>query len=137
MRRAFAIIGLAAAFMRLGVMPVQAHDIFTNLYSGGAPGVGQWCCSGDAVNGDCETIGDAYRITPNGDAIIHSSRYDRDVRVARDKITWLPVPGTDSPASWCGKPRTTFTNTERMETTTEQPDQDTITYCLFIAPGGV
>ena len=96
------LLAIAGQFV---AAPVGAHDIYTNLYSGGAPGVGQWCCSGDAVTGDCEAVGSNYKIEPNGDAVIVSRRYSRSVRIGREKITWLPVSGGESSeAHWCGKP---------------------------------
>lgn len=134
-RRFAAVLAIAA---HSAVLPAGAHDIYTNLYSGGAPGIGQWCCSGDAVTGDCEAVGSNYRIEPNGDAVILSRRYSRQVRIGREKITWLPVTGGEtSEAHWCGKPRPALSATPAPPVNEEQPDPDTWTYCAFITPGGV
>jgi hypothetical protein len=132
-----AALVLALAGLAAGTLPASAHDIYSNLYSGGAPGVGQWCCNGDAVTGDCEAVGTSYRIEPNGDAIITSRRYKRDVRVGREKITWLPVAGGEaSEAHWCGKPRAAMWHAPQ-EPAPEQPDDAIWTFCTFITPGGV
>jgi hypothetical protein len=135
--RAVSALLLAGGLCGPGPATVRAHDIYTNLYSGGAPGIGQWCCSGDAATGDCEAVGSGYRIEPNGDAVITSRRYRREVRVGREKITWLPVAGGEaSEAHWCGKPRAAM-SLEGRKPDSEQPDPDTWTYCAFITPGGV
>lgn len=130
---AFIVILVAAGM-------AHAHDIYTRLYSGGAPGVGQWCCSGDPdpAKGDCEAVGSDYQMQPDGSAIFTSRRWGvRKVHVAADKITWLPVPGGEgSEAHWCGKPRSMMLNPPPVGEQ-DQIDPETWTYCAFIVPGGV
>lgn len=124
---------VASAFFMVAAsaVPVTAHDVYTQLRSTS----GQLCCGGDPVTGDCEAIGSRYTIEPGGDAVFVSSRYQARVKIGRDKITWLPVPGgEDSEAHWCGVPRT---KVNLAPVTDENPDPSFWTYCAFIAPGGV
>lgn len=127
------LVSCAFASMTLMGMtrPTFAHDVYTQLRST----TGQLCCGGDPVTGDCEAIGTNYKIEPDGDAIFESSRYHAQVRIARDKITWLPVPGgEESEAHWCGVPRS---KVYLAPVNQENPDTSYWTYCAFIAPGGV
>lgn len=127
------VVGLASASMFFTgfLQPTFAHDVYTQLRSTS----GQLCCGGDPVTGDCEAIGSRYRIEPDGDAIFESGRYHAQVRISRDKITWLPVPGgEESEAHWCGVPRS---KVYLAPVNQENPDSSFWTYCAFIAPGGV
>lgn len=123
-------------------LPAHAHDIYGNLYSDGKQGSGRpnthWCCNGDAEHGDCEAIGSNYRILDNGDVIMHSARFNRDVLVARDKVLYLPVPGGEaSEAHWCGKPRAAMSEGYTPgSVNADQPDPDVYTYCAFLQLGG-
>jgi hypothetical protein len=132
--RLFAIVGLAAAFMRLGVVPAHPHDVYFNLRNDLTP-TGRLCCGGDPVTGDCEAV--SYEMQPNGDAVFTSRRYGRKVLVGKDHITWAAVPGGEAfEAHWCGKPRDKLMYSPG-EVNADQPDTETWTYCAFIAPGGV
>lgn len=113
--------------------PSKAHDIYNGLHEGLDPAA-KLCCGGDPVTGDCEAV--EYKVFANGDALIFSKRYQRSVMIARDKITWLAIPGGEAfEAHWCGKP------IEKMgyppSPDPEQIDPQTYTYCAFIRPGGV
>jgi hypothetical protein len=123
----------------------QAHDIYKGLHEGLVP-EGQLCCGGDPVTGDCEAVGTAYEVLPDGSAIFTSERYKRQVHVSKEKITWAFVPtGEFSEAHWCGKPRQSTTSGYAPGSgygmtappDAVQPDPETWTYCAFIAPGGV
>lgn len=119
-------------------LPARAHDIYGNLYSDGQQGSGRpnthWCCNGDPEHGDCEAIGQNYRVLYNGDVIFHSRRYNADVTVLRDKILFMPVPGGEqSEAHWCGKPRASVYTTG---TEPDQIDPKFWTYCAFLQMGG-
>jgi hypothetical protein len=125
------LVAFASSAVLGSLAPAAAHDVYTQLRST----TGQLCCGGDPVTGDCEAIGTRYKIEPDGDAIFMSSRYHAQVRIAKDKITWLPVPGgEDSEAHWCGVPRT---KVYLAPVNAENPDLAFWTYCAFIAPGGV
>jgi hypothetical protein len=125
------VLSFASALLTGTTRPLLAHDVYTQLRST----TGQLCCGGDPVNGDCEAIGSRYRIEPGGDAIFESGRYHAQVRIARDKITWLPVPGgEDSEAHWCGVPRS---KVYLAPVNQDNPDASFWTYCAFISPGGV
>lgn len=109
----------------------KAHDIYLPLREKGEP-TGMLCCGGDEKTGDCEAIGSNYEILENGDAIMVSKRYGRAVRVAKSKIGWMSVPGGEySEAHWCGRVGAVTSPTP------DQIDPGMITYCAFIAPGGV
>ena len=133
-RGLFPLLGVGVSAFSLfasTAIPVGAHDVYTRLRSTS----GQLCCGGDPLTGDCEAIGTRYTLEPSGDAVFMSSRYQARVRIGRDKITWLPVPGgEDSEAHWCGVPRT---QVSLAPVTHENPDPAFWTYCAFITPGGV
>lgn len=144
--RLFAIIGLAAAFFRLGVGTAYSHDIYFGLRSGfDSAGqqtflrdVGNLCCGGDPVTGDCEALDD-FRGLPNGNFMIHSRRYNRDVEIAASRVAWTGIPGDNLPVHWCGKPRDqmAYGYGSSAPADPEQPDTSTWTYCAFIVPGGM
>jgi hypothetical protein len=124
-------VAFASTVIAAGVQSSAAHDVYTQLRSTS----GQLCCGGDPVTGDCEAIGLNYRIEPDGTAVFSSARYGATVRIGRDKITWLPVPGgEESEAHWCGVPRY---KVFLAPVNDENPDNAYWTYCAFIAPGGV
>jgi hypothetical protein len=127
MRRTIIGISVALCVAR----PSFGHDIYTQLRSPN----GQLCCGGDPVTGDCEAVKEQdYKVLLNGDVIIHSKRHNAMIRVGSDKITWLPVPGQDEPAAWCGVPRYKVYLAPFNDA---NPDKAFWTYCMFIAPGGV
>lgn len=128
-------IGVASVFtvILLGLIgstsKAKAHDIYTNLR---APGVGQLCCGGDPVTGDCEAVDD-YEVHIDGSVSLSSRRYGARVLVDAGKVTWLPVPGgEDHPVHWCGKPRGSYAYDG-----SDQIDPAYWTFCLFVTPGGV
>jgi hypothetical protein len=149
MKRSFAILGLAAAFMRLGVVPAHPHDQYTGLQRNGTYGEQSPCCG----NTDCEAleIDDAIP-QPDGSALIFSHRHNVQILVAANRITPVALPkspdGKFHPVHWCGTKRTPnyipYGYAERPDgigdvakPDAEQPDPAFITYCAFLAPGGV
>lgn len=126
--KTFAVIGIAAALFRFSLGPVEGHDIYMHLHEKMDPAK-MLCCGGDEKTGDCEAV--TYQILPDGDAIFTSKRYSAQVRVAKDKIGWFSVPGGEwSEAHWCGKP-----GNPKLDPL--QIDPGYVTYCAFIAAGGV
>lgn len=137
MREILFALTVASGVLQGLLRPARGHDIYGQLFSGGSPGVGQWCCSGDQATGDCEALGAKYALNPNGSVDIVSRRYGAAVHVAASKVTWLAVPGGEnSEAHWCGKMRKDLT-TNYAAISREQPDPNAWTYCMFIAPGGM
>lgn len=112
------------------VTQAHAHDVYNQLRSA----TGQLCCGGDPVTGDCEGIVSPHE-NVDGSATFFSKRYGASVLVAKDKITWLPVPGgEDYEAHWCGVPRA---KVPLAPVNDDNPDPGFWTYCAFWAPGGV
>jgi hypothetical protein len=145
MKRSFAILGLAAAFMRLGVVPAHPHDIWTEAREYNRP-FGFPCCGGGAVSGDCEGLSeDQIWDQPDGSVIIFSSRYQARIHIPADRImTDLPRytsgeqkdapldPLVQYAAHYCGKPRPTGSVPDARD-----PDPAYITYCFFRNGGGM
>ena len=98
-------IGAVLAF----VVPAQSHD----SYQGLRDSEGRLCC-GDQ---DCERI-DQFTINPDASVTFFSRRWQIHIRVAPDRVTWLPVGA--GPATWCGN--IIF---------------EPITYCAFVDPPGL
>ena len=65
---------LLVAFTLLCV-PAIAHDYYRDFYSGGAPGLGRWCCSGDldGKTGDCSPA--QYKMNSDGSAFFSRSSF--------------------------------------------------------------
>jgi hypothetical protein len=119
------------------ILPAYPHDIYSSLRSNEAEHTGMLCCGGDEKTGDCEAI-HQYEVKPNGDAVFITKRYTKDghpqaVLIAKDKIQWLMIAGgSHAEAHWCGRPSGGIPSTA-----SDQIDPDFVTYCAFIAPGGV
>jgi hypothetical protein len=119
---AFAL-GFAGGFFFHGRS--HAHDIYTNQREKGLP-TGFPCCGGDPETGDCEAV--QYRMLPNGDAVVTSNRYKRQVLIAGPRIAWMTIPGGEwSEAHWCGKPRSGMTSAQALPPDADQPDPETWT----------
>lgn len=118
-----------------GAVVVMAHAPYDSFYSGGAPGIGRWCCNGDlnGTTGDCAPA--TYTMLRNGDALMVSKRYPgKQIHVAAHRILWMALPGGEMfEAHYCGVPRTSG----GPAPTADDPDPEFITYCVAIAPGGV
>ena len=128
------MIRLALLFVLLAG-PVAAHEIYNNFYSGGAPGLGRWCCNGNAegTSGDCAPA--TYEMLPNGDALMQSKRYPgKVIHVAASRILWMTIPGGEAfEAHLCALPRSPSDGPP----TAEDPDPEFVTLCAAISPGGV
>ena len=85
-RFAFAVCTLTS-ILGVGLLASRAqqpqqhphHDIYSDLFENGryrnegAKGVP--CCGDDPINGDCEPVGSAFSILPNGDVLFTSQRH--------------------------------------------------------------
>ena len=115
--------------------PVAAHDIYGNFYSGGQPGVGRWCCNGNAEGtaGDCAPA--TYTMQRDGSALMVSKRYPgKVIHVAAHRILWMSIPGGEAwEAHLCALPRTATDPAPNAD----DPDPEFVTLCAAIAPGGV
>ncbi|WP_460447847.1 hypothetical protein [Alsobacter sp. SYSU BS001988] len=107
-----------------------AHDVYGDLRSR----EGNLCCTGDPVRGDCEWA--EYRLLPDGDVEMLSHRHRTWIHVAHQMVVWLPIPGSDRPAHWCGVRRMPVLPGQMSPLTPENPDPRFFTYCAFIDPGG-
>src|SRR6478609_2740888 len=85
--------------------PCVAHDAYTGLRSP----AGRLCCGGD----DCEVV-EQVAIHSDGSATFLSARHGAAVRVPRDVITWMAVPGGH--AHWCGAAYHAQNSTDASET---------------------
>lgn len=122
------------------------HDIYSNVYEFNAPkdGPRKLCCGGDPVNGDCEGLTYEDMQEVEGGIRIVSKRYKAVIFVPRHRIQWdIPRDGysgeaadkTNSfPLHWCGKPRTAAPG---WPVGPDNPDPNYVTFCAFLAPGGV
>lgn len=122
-----------------------AHDIYSNVYEYNAPkDQGRKLCCGGGEKGDCEGLGyEDMAETPDGIVII-SKRYKARVFIPRHRIQWdvprdgysgeAADPKSTHPIHWCGKPRSAAPG---WGVDRDNPDPDFITFCAFIAPGGV
>ena len=117
------------------------HDIYADLFENGryrnegAKGVP--CCGDDPINGDCEPVGSAFSILPNGDVLFTSQRHRAQVLVARDKVLWMTLRGGEfSEAHWCGRLRGELVQSELNvhPPTTLNPDPVFWTFCAMISP---
>lgn len=138
----FLLVLMACLFLATAAL---AHDIYTNVYEGNAPKTDsqrRLCCGGDKDRGDCEGMTyDQMQEVPGGVRLV-SKRYGAVVFVPNNRITWdVPRDGFSGeaadkhnthPIHWCGKPRPSgWAPDER------NPDPSWVTFCAFIAPGGV
>lgn len=134
--KAFAVIGIAAACFRLSLGLALGHDIYSGLHENEYEHTGMLCCGGDEKTGDCEAI-HQYEVLPDGSAVFFTKRYSQDgaarpVRIAKEKIQWMMIAGgSHAEAHWCGRPSSSAIQI------TGQIDPNFMTYCAFIAPGGV
>jgi hypothetical protein len=120
----------------LHITPAFAHDIYGGVRD--QNGVGQLCCGGDPVTGDCEGLADSQiQFLKSGGVVMFSKRYGRPVIVSKDKIEWNTIPGDKGvhAGHFCGVPREKIGRTEAP--TDDQPDPYMWTYCSFVSPGGV
>ena len=95
------------------------------------------CCGDDPINGDCEPVGSAFSILPNGDVLFTSQRHRAKVLVARDKVLWMTLRGGEfSEAHWCGRRREELVQSELRvpPPTTLNPDPVFLTFCAIISP---
>lgn len=123
---ALALVGFA--------LPVAAHEVYSDFFSGGAPGVGRWCCSGnlEGTKGDCAPA--SYEMNRDGSATFISKRYPgAEIRVPAHRILWMSIPGGEAfEAHICAVPRTAG-----VPPTEDDPDPAFVVFCAAIAPGGV
>jgi hypothetical protein len=124
-------MNLATALVSASVPFMLVHDVYTTLR---APS-GALCCTGDREFGDCEAV--EYSLLPDGGVLVKSKRYGATIHVGSGRITWLPVPGSAQPAHWCGRPRYREPRWgNSVQLSDDNPDDDFLTYCAFIDPGG-
>jgi hypothetical protein len=122
-----------AVLALLAAGPALAHDIYGQFYSGGAPGVGRWCCNGntEGTTGDCAPA--EYRMLPDGSALMQSKRYPgKTIHVAAGRILWMTIPGGEAfEAHLCALPRR-----PGEAVTPDDPDPEFVTLCAAINPRG-
>ena len=143
--KAFAVLGLSLAFLRLMSGPAESHDIWTKAREYNKP-AGFPCCGGDPLTGDCEGLtADQVWDQPNGDVRIYSGRYKAYITIPASRVMPdLPryVDGENKgqsldplvqyEAHWCGKPR----GTAYQDVTPDNSDPAYWTYCFFRNSGG-
>lgn len=145
MKRAFAVIGLAAAFVRMMSGPAYSHDIWKNAKEYNKP-TGFPCCGGDPDTGDCEGLtADQVWDQPDGSVRIYSGRYKAYITIPASRV--LPDlprytsgdnagqaldPLVQFEAHYCGKPRGPL-----KPVTEEDPDPAYTTFCFFRNAGGM
>ena len=125
----FYIAGATAVFVMLGAQHAVGHDI----YNGVRDPRGVLCCGGDPITGDCEGLADEFiKVQSDGSAVLFSKRYGAWIKVSRDIITWMTIPGDNgvNAGHYCGKPRAPTVPTA------DQPDPSFNTFCVFITPYG-
>lgn len=115
--------------------PARAHDVYRDFYSGGAPGVGRWCCSGnlEGTAGDCSPA--EYRVLRDGTAVMWPKQWPgHAIMVPAHRVLWMSVPGGEMfEAHWCGVKKTPGVTYDIAE----DPDPVFATICAAIRPGGV
>ena len=142
---------IALVVVAFSYTKAHPHDMYTGLQKDGTYGVTSPCCG----NTDCEALEiDAAAIQPDGSAIIFSQRHQANVHVPAHKITPVALPkdanGKWHPVHWCGdkrkpnyvpygysSPAPPAGTGEITPPTEDQPDPVFVTFCSFIAPGGV
>jgi hypothetical protein len=116
------------------------HDIYADLFENGGyrneGAKGLPCCGDDPINGDCEPVGSAFSILPDGDFLFTSQRHHAQIQVARDKVLWMTLRGGEfSEAHWCGRLRRELVQSEGVHPpTTLNPDPVFWTFCAMISP---
>lgn len=138
---------LGAAALTAALMTAAfAHDVYMNVYEHNAPKdqPRKLCCGGNPETGDCEglTYDDMQEV--QGGVFIVSKRYKAKVFIPSHRIHWdIPRDGysgeaadknNNFPVHWCGKPRTSAPG---WAVDADNPDPSFVTFCAFIAPGGV
>jgi hypothetical protein len=131
----FLALQLAAALVFAWTVSARAHDVYRDFYSGGAPGVGRWCCSGnlEGTAGDCSPA--EYKVLRDGTAIFWPKQHPgKAIMVPAHRILWMSVPGGEMfEAHWCGVKKMAGI-TYNLE---DDPDPVFTTICAAIRPGGV
>lgn len=128
---------LLAAAVFLACVPAFAHDYYRNFYSGGAPGLGRWCCSGDldGTTGDCSPAID-WKENPDGSMYVRPKQFpDAWILVAPHRILPDGPPDPDArkfPVHWCGKQRALGSAPDK-----DDPDPNFVTICASRWPGGM
>ena len=124
-----------AAFAYMTPLYALAHDVYRDFYSGGAPGLGRWCCSGnlEGTAGDCSPA--EYKVLRDGTAVMWPKQWPgQAVMVPAHRILWMSVPGGEMfEAHWCGVKKMAGI-TYNLE---DDPDPVFTTICAAIRPGGV
>ena len=127
---------LLAAAVFLWSASAHSHDYYRDFYSGGAPGLGRWCCSGnlEGTMGDCSPALE-WKDNADGSMFVRPAQYpDKWILVAAHRI--LPVGPQDPeakafPVHWCGKPRSAASLPDN-----DDPDPAFVTICASRYPGG-
>ena len=126
-----------AAALILACSTASGHDVYKDFWSGGSPGLGRWCCSGDldGKTGDCSPA--SYKLLRNGDAIFYPKKYPgAAVLVPAHRILWMNLPDPEAgkyEAHLCAKPRSELS----AAPTEDDPDPNYIVFCAAITPPGV
>jgi hypothetical protein len=124
-----------AAFAYISPLYAFAHDVYRDFYSGGAPGVGRWCCSGnlEGTSGDCSPA--EYKVLRDGTAVMWPKQWPgQAVMVPAHRILWMSVPGGEAfEAHWCGVKKMAGIAYDLED----DPDPVFTTICAAIRPGGV
>lgn len=127
---------LIAGALVLACLPAHAHDYYKDFWSGGAPGLGRWCCSGnlEGTMGDCSPALD-WKDNADGSMFVKPKQYPNAwILVPAHRI--LPVGPQDAdakafPVHWCGKPRPAGVLPDK-----DDPDGAFLTICAARFPGG-
>lgn len=130
-----AILLAALVLVGVAVTKAVAHDVYRDFYSGGAPGVGRWCCSGnlEGTAGDCSPA--EYRVLRDGTAVMWPKQWPgQAIMVPAHRILWMSVPGGEMfEAHWCGVKKRPGVDYDQSD----DPDPVFSTICAAIRPGGV
>jgi hypothetical protein len=110
----------------VGALTVPAHDVYTTLRSR----TGQLCCT----DRDCEAV--TYRLLPDGDVFVFSSKQNAIIRVPKNMIVWSPIPGSPYEAHWCGAKMGPVMGDVYPPVGPGEADPSYVTYCAYIDPGG-
>jgi hypothetical protein len=132
-RMAFFIACMGGIFL---ACKARSHDVYKDFWSGGAPGLGRWCCSGnlEGTAGDCAPA--EYTMNPDGSAWMVSKQHPgKHILVPRERLLWMAVPDPRAAAyeaHLCIRPRSWG------DVVTEaDPNPEFTIICAAIAPGGV
>jgi hypothetical protein len=125
-----------ALLIALLCVPAAAHSPYDGFFSGGAPGVGRWCCNGnlEGTAGDCSPA--EYKMNADGSAFFWPKQHPgKAILVPAHRIIWGGPPDKEAmkfEAHWCGLPRAP---TQLPDA--DDPDPEFITFCASLWPGGV